>query len=121
MLIRREATACNMYICLFHIHEYCNHHPRFTLLSRRCCCAEWVDEGLSVHVKFNVPSESTANNVDSLMAFNVPSESTAENADPLIANGIFVHYFAESELDKYNQSNDLAGAAPFDGLSCSKK
>jgi hypothetical protein len=72
-------------------------------------------------VKFNVPSESTANNVDSLMAFNVPSESTAENADPLIANGIFVHYFAESELDKYNQSNDLAGAAPFDGLSCSKK
>ena len=81
----------------------------------RCCCAEWVDEGLSVHVKFNVPNRGTD--------------------DPLLANDIFVHYFAESELDEYNEHNnaitdksttpkeqvgDVTGSetAPFDGLSC---
>lgn len=39
-----------------------------------CCCAEWVDDGLSVHVRF----------------------VAEENA--LFANNTFIHYFAESEL-----------------------
>ena len=47
-----------------------------------CCCAEWVDEGLSVHVKFNVDDENN------------------EKGDSLFANDTFIHYFAESELMK---------------------
>lgn len=37
--------------------------------------------------------------------------------DSLLANDIFVHYFAESELEKYNEETNNA-EAPFDGLSC---
>jgi hypothetical protein len=85
-------------MCLFQLQSIINVHA---LLLHSCCCAEWVDEGLSVHVKFNVPSEGTAQNVD-----------------PLVANDVFVHYFAESELDKYNHRSDSADPVPFDGLSC---
>lgn len=49
----------------------------------RCCCAEWVDEGLSVHVKFNATNKN----------------------DALLINDIFVHYFAESELEEYERNN----------------
>ncbi|KAL7476617.1 hypothetical protein ACHAW6_002466 [Cyclotella cf. meneghiniana] len=77
-----------------------------------CCCAEWVDEGLSVHVKFNVPNNDTNINISS------PLE-----------NDIFVHYFAESELETNKQTKETAElkrfvsmsqgtSAPFDGLSC---
>ena len=73
----------------------------------RCCCAEWVDEGLSVQVKFNVTNEK----------------------DALLTNDIFVHYFAESELEEYKQnierdhgnpllSGQIEPSVPFDGLSC---
>ena len=74
-----------------------------------CCCAEWVDEGLSVHVRFKV-SEDEGNG--------------------LFANDTFVHYFAESELikkkedavvDDDNQqqfSNNSEGSVAFDGMSC---
>ena len=48
-----------------------------------CCCAEWVDEGLSVHVKFNVDEENNE-----------------EEGESLFANDTFIHYFAESELIK---------------------
>lgn len=48
-----------------------------------CCCAEWVDEGLSVHVKFNVDEENNE-----------------EEGESLFANDTFIHYFAESELVK---------------------
>ena len=48
-----------------------------------CCCAEWVDEGLSVHVKFNVDDENNK-----------------EEGESLFANDTFIHYFAESELVK---------------------
>ncbi|KAL3779280.1 hypothetical protein HJC23_008632 [Cyclotella cryptica] len=55
-----------------------------------CCCAEWVDEGLSVHVQFNVSINDTNGNRDSLLA-----------------NNTFVHYFAESELENYKQTKDI--------------
>lgn len=35
--------------------------------------------------------------------------------DSLLANDIFVHYFAESELEKYNEETNNA-EAPFDGF-----
>jgi hypothetical protein len=60
-----------------------------------------------VHVKFNVPNDNTNGAVDSLLA-----------------NDIFVHYFAESELEVYKNhdatdaSVQIESAAPFDGLSC---
>eukprot|EP00585_Thalassiosira_rotula_P010323 CAMPEP_0196144278 /NCGR_PEP_ID=MMETSP0910-20130528/15717_1 /TAXON_ID=49265 /ORGANISM="Thalassiosira rotula, Strain GSO102" /LENGTH=233 /DNA_ID=CAMNT_0041405891 /DNA_START=35 /DNA_END=739 /DNA_ORIENTATION=+ len=63
-----------------------------------CCCAEWVDEGLSVHVKFNVMDED---------------KDEDENA--LFANDTFIHYFAESELQEEKQEQEVVA---FDGLSC---
>jgi len=72
-----------------------------------CCCAEWVDDGLSVHVKFNIPYESDEG-----------------DRKALIANEVFIHYFAESELVKaesLGQGQSKIGdenSAPFDGLSC---
>mmetsp|Transcript_24675 Transcript_24675/g.52607 ORF Transcript_24675/g.52607 Transcript_24675/m.52607 type:complete len:223 (+) Transcript_24675:85-753(+) len=57
-----------------------------------CCCAEWVDEGLSVHVKFDV---------------------NGEDENVLFGNDTFVHYFAESELQEEKQTQ-----VPFDGMSC---
>ena len=42
-----------------------------------CCCAEWVEEGLSVHVKFEADGEEQR----------------------LFGNETFVHYFAEAELE----------------------
>ena len=64
-----------------------------------CCCAEWVDEGLSVHVRFKVDGENE-----------------------LLANDTFIHYFAESELVK-KKEDDCAEdqddpSIAFDGLSC---
>ena len=47
-----------------------------------CCCAEFVDESYAVHVKFQDMSD-----------------------------GEFVHYFAETELEKITD-------AAFDGMSC---
>jgi len=77
----------------------------------RCCCAEWVDDGLSVHVKFNIPHESNE-----------------DGRKVMIAKDVFIHYFAESELVKsehigQGQSKiiiDEGGenSAPFVGLSC---
>ncbi|KAL7534086.1 hypothetical protein ACHAWF_004714 [Thalassiosira exigua] len=58
-----------------------------------CCCAEWVDEGLSVHVRFVVDG----------------------NGNDLFANDNFVHYFAESELVSEKLDSDPVA---FDGLSC---
>jgi len=76
-----------------------------------CCCAEWVDDGLSVHVKFNIPHESNE-----------------DGRKVMIAKDVFIHYFAESELVKsehigQGQSKiiiDEGGenSAPFVGLSC---
>ena len=72
-----------------------------------CCCAEWVDEGLSVHVKFNVDDE--------------------EDGNGLFANDTFIHYFAESELIEKKEDDEveemgeeLQSTTPvaFDGLSC---
>jgi len=73
-----------------------------------CCCAEWVDEGLAVHVRFN-----------------------ANNENALFANDTFIHYFAESELikkkddvpintnDKEDDDNkQQSTSVAFDGLSC---
>lgn len=61
-----------------------------------CCCAEMVDEGMAVHVKFDVE----------------------DDGDGLFANDTFVHYFAESELiEKKSDDRDNAPVA-FDGLSC---
>ncbi len=75
-----------------------------------CCCAEWVDDGLSVHVKFIIPHENHEGDWNAL-----------------IANDVFVHYFAEAELVKA-ETTDQKGmmnieegdenSAPFDGLSC---
>lgn len=48
-----------------------------------CCCAEMVDEGLSVHVKFNAKNE---------------------DEDVLSASDTFIHYFAESELQEVKQT-----------------
>ncbi len=42
-----------------------------------CCCAEWVDEGLSIRVKFS---------------------ANGRVGSDLFANDYFFHYFAESEL-----------------------
>ena len=65
-----------------------------------CCCAEWVDDGLSVHVRF----------------------SADEDSNTLFANDTFIHYFAESELvKKKNKENKDESSNPtvaFDGLSC---
>ena len=65
-----------------------------------CCCAEWVDEGLSVRVRFN-----------------------NDDRNELFANDTFTHYFAESELiekkiddgEDGNTTQSTAGVA-FDGL-----
>lgn len=90
--------------------QSCNDELVFSL--NRCCCAEWVDDGLSVHVKFNIPYDSNE-----------------DDRKPLIANDVFIHYFAESELVKaeslgQGQSKTISieegdeNSAPFDGLSC---
>ena len=75
-----------------------------------CCCAEWVEDGLSVHVRF----------------------VAEENA--LFANNTFIHYFAESELvmkqkasDKGDKEDNIdikdeddCPPVAFDGLSCTE-
>eukprot|EP00571_Detonula_confervacea_P001947 CAMPEP_0172321412 /NCGR_PEP_ID=MMETSP1058-20130122/43306_1 /TAXON_ID=83371 /ORGANISM="Detonula confervacea, Strain CCMP 353" /LENGTH=140 /DNA_ID=CAMNT_0013036915 /DNA_START=237 /DNA_END=659 /DNA_ORIENTATION=- len=70
-----------------------------------CCCAEFVDEGLAVRVRFNVDN--------------------VEMENDLFANDTFIHYFAESELilkkeDLGNSSDDekQQPAVAFDGMSC---
>eukprot|EP00578_Thalassiosira_sp_NH16_P010765 CAMPEP_0181120222 /NCGR_PEP_ID=MMETSP1071-20121207/24037_1 /TAXON_ID=35127 /ORGANISM="Thalassiosira sp., Strain NH16" /LENGTH=223 /DNA_ID=CAMNT_0023204855 /DNA_START=88 /DNA_END=756 /DNA_ORIENTATION=- len=73
-----------------------------------CCCAEWVDEGLSVHVRFNASRDNDIVDGDN---------STT-----------FIHYFAESELVKKKEdsvgsygddkTNRLSEGMAFDGLSC---
>jgi hypothetical protein len=67
-----------------------------------CCCAEFVDENLAVHVRFNTCEENE-----------------------LFGNDTFIHYFAEAELDKKKEEVckeelDDGGSASiaFDGLSC---
>lgn len=58
--------------------------------------------------------------------FNVPNQNTDGNVDPLLANDIFVHYFAESELEECIGNEGIEGqsstvkveTAPFDGMSC---
>ncbi|KAL7530187.1 hypothetical protein ACHAXR_003351 [Thalassiosira sp. AJA248-18] len=68
-----------------------------------CCCAEWVDEGLAVHVRFTVDDEE---------------------GNGLFANDTFIHYFAESELVKKKEDLDSSNSSSsssdvaFDGLSC---
>lgn len=66
------------------------------------------------------------------MKFNVPVENADGNVRSLLANDIFVHYFAESELEISNKnqddrqsntsiqtnSNDDEPQLPFDGMSC---
>ncbi|KAL9187409.1 hypothetical protein ACHAXT_001512 [Thalassiosira profunda] len=64
-----------------------------------CCCAEWVDEGLAVHVRF-----------------------AAEGSD-LFANDAFIYYFAESELiikknDDADAEEESSINVAFDGMSC---
>ncbi len=66
-----------------------------------CCCSEWVDEGLSVRVRFCV-----------------------DEANEFFANDTFIHYFAESELAKKKEDSCIdkqeEGNTPiaFDGMSC---
>eukprot|EP00569_Conticribra_weissflogii_P018174 CAMPEP_0171448570 /NCGR_PEP_ID=MMETSP0881-20121228/39683_1 /TAXON_ID=67004 /ORGANISM="Thalassiosira weissflogii, Strain CCMP1336" /LENGTH=227 /DNA_ID=CAMNT_0011973001 /DNA_START=29 /DNA_END=711 /DNA_ORIENTATION=+ len=118
--------------------QTCNGELVFSL--NRCCCAEWVDDGLSVHVKFNIPHESNEDGrkcccaewVDDGLSvhvkFNIPHESNEDGRKVMIAKDVFIHYFAESELVKsehigQGQSKiiiDEGGenSAPFVGLSC---
>jgi hypothetical protein len=67
-----------------------------------CCCAEWVDEGLSVRVRFGVDEENE-----------------------FFANDTYFHYFAESELAKKKEDDCIddqeEGSTPpiaFEGMSC---
>ena len=69
-----------------------------------CCCAEFVDENLAVHVRFNAVEDNE-----------------------FFGNDTFVHYFAEAELAKEKEEECVedqggeSGAASitaFDGLSC---
>lgn len=80
-----------------------------------CCCAEWVDEGLSVHVRFEVEVVQNQN----------PSQVDHVDGEPsvslLLANDVFVHYFAESELIKTKKEEERTikeSTVAFDGLSC---
>ena len=61
--------------------------------------------------------------------FNVPTNDISSNIAPLLANDIFVHYFAESELEISKTTKELDDRtsfdsisqetlAPFDGISC---
>ena len=62
-----------------------------------CCCAEWVDAGMSIRVEFH-GTESDEN-----------------------GQGSFVHYFAEDELLKIQKESITQVGAfnlPFDGMSC---
>ncbi|KAL3765464.1 hypothetical protein ACHAW5_008577 [Stephanodiscus triporus] len=63
-----------------------------------CCCAEWVDESLSIRVRFAASKDS---------------------GNGLFTNDSFFHYFSESELlkEKENSAGD-AEVVAFDGLSC---
>jgi hypothetical protein len=63
-----------------------------------CCCAEWVDESLSIRVRFAASQDA---------------------GNGLFTNDSFFHYFAESELlkKKENLAGDVEVVA-FDGLSC---
>lgn len=62
-----------------------------------CCCAEQVDLGMAVRVRF---------------------QGSIENTD--VTEGFFDHYFAEEELFKVAQKQQSATSesAAFDGLSC---
>lgn len=69
-----------------------------------CCCAEFVDEHLAVHVRFHTLEENE-----------------------LFGNDMFVHYFAEDELVKKKEEEDQSAkdqdgerdvSIAFDGLSC---
>ena len=68
-----------------------------------CCCAEFVDENLAVHVRFDAVEENE-----------------------LFGNDTFVHYFAEAELVKRKEDEECVvedrrreeSAVAFDGLPC---
>ena len=69
-----------------------------------CCCAEFVDENLAVHVRFNAVEDND-----------------------FFGNDTFVHYFAEAELAKKKEEEcaevqggegSAASTTAFDGLSC---
>jgi hypothetical protein len=61
-----------------------------------CCCAEWVDTGMSIRVEFQ------------------GTEKTEKG------EGSFMHYFAEEELLKVKEetSAKIGVDVPFDGMSC---
>jgi len=65
-----------------------------------CCCAEQVDLGMAVHVRFAVKN------------------------DLFEGDDYFVYYFAEEELDNVKEEEDDTSSSskettvPFDGLSC---
>lgn len=62
-----------------------------------CCCAEWVDTGMSIRVEF---------------------QGTASDEN---GQGSFVHYFAEEELLKIQKeivTQVSVDTLPFDGMSC---
>jgi hypothetical protein len=61
-----------------------------------CCCAEWVDTGMSIRVEFRGTEETD------------------------IGEGSFMHYFAEEELLKVKENQAKIGVdiVPFDGMSC---
>jgi hypothetical protein len=73
-----------------------------------CCCAEQVDLGMAVHVKF-----------------------ATEDSCSIIADDFFIHYFAEDELEVVKKEQALedrvgtgasestsSSVVAFDGLSC---
>lgn len=72
-----------------------------------CCCAEQVDVGMAVRVKFEGKDPSTIK-------------------DSLFVTEHFTHYFAEEELLKItvpdstilSGDQEKKGPVPFDGLSC---
>lgn len=62
-----------------------------------CCCAEWVDTGMSIRVEFQ------------------GTEKTEKG------EGSFMHYFAEEELLKVKEETSAkigVDVVPFDGMSC---
>lgn len=85
-----------------------------------CCCAEWVDEGMAVHVRFE--------DKDGIFS----KATNQNNADSLFVTNFFVHYFAEEELvgmkeEVINESSSdnvegssSEGSVAFDGLSCTE-
>ena len=107
-----------------------------------CCCAEQVDTGMAVRVRF----EDVDSKVTMSLARNKQNNRNMKNENdegsPLFVETFFTHYFAEEELIKIkpdkkndsknanidNDSNDIADKfeketlsneqIPFDGLSC---